>query len=47
MEIKDDGDLTPHVNAERCLEECHLYLDICSFLPGIHNLRERNLVLRK
>ncbi len=45
MEIQKNGDLVPLVDAERCLEKCHLCLDVCPFSEGVHNPRERNVEL--
>ena len=42
MVAQDNGDLAPCVDADRCLEKCHLCLDVCPFLAGVHNPRERN-----
>jgi len=45
MEVRDNGDLVPRLDADRCLDNCHLCLDVCPFLSGFHNPRERNVEL--
>ena len=42
MEVQDNGDLTPRMDVVRCVEKCHLCLDVCPFSAGVHNPRERN-----
>jgi len=45
MEFQGNGDLTPRLHADRCLDKCHLCLDVCPFSEGVHNPRERNVEL--
>ena len=45
IEVQDNGDLVPHVDVDRCLEKCHLCLDVCPFSSGVHNPHERNMEL--
>ncbi len=45
MEIQENGDLAPCLDAERCSHKCHLCLDVCPFSEGVHNPRKRNLEL--
>lgn len=45
MEVRDNGDLVPYVDADRCLEECHLCLDVCPFSTGVYSPRDTNRVL--
>jgi len=45
MKVDDKGDLLPHVYSERCIEKCHLCLDVCPFSKGLHNPREKNIEL--
>ena len=42
MKIQENGDLAPCLNAERCLDKCHLCLDICPFSEGVYNPRKAN-----
>jgi len=45
MKIQGNGDLALCVDADICLEECHLCLDVCPFSGGVHNPRGKNVEL--
>jgi len=45
MKLRENGNLVPHVDAERCRVKCHLCLDICPFSNGVHNPRKINVEL--
>ena len=45
MAQQENGDLVPRVAADRCLEKCHLCLDVCPFSAGIHDPRKSNVDL--
>jgi coenzyme F420 hydrogenase subunit beta len=45
IEFQKNGNLVPRVDAVRCLEKCHLCIDVCPFSRGFHNPREINDVL--
>jgi coenzyme F420-reducing hydrogenase beta subunit len=45
MAQQENGDLVPRVATDRCLEKCHLCLDVCPFSTGIHNPRKSNVDL--
>ncbi|MHC4619369.1 MAG: Coenzyme F420 hydrogenase/dehydrogenase, beta subunit C-terminal domain, partial [Planctomycetota bacterium] len=45
MKLQINGDLTPHVSDGRCLDKCHICLDVCPFSQGVYNPRERNTQL--
>lgn len=42
MAQHENGDLVPKVAANRCLDKCHLCLDVCPFSAGVHNPRKNN-----
>jgi coenzyme F420 hydrogenase subunit beta len=45
MKVDGNGDLVPRVDNERCIDKCHLCLDICPFSKGVHNPRDKNIEL--
>jgi coenzyme F420-reducing hydrogenase beta subunit len=45
MKLQINGDLTPHFCDGRCLDKCHICLDVCPFSQGVYNPRERNTQL--